>query len=146
MKRQKLPLVCMACAIAVIAGLVAANLTIDDEIAILSDAQLTSFNGGSIWCVDGCEASNCNCETHDCEDIECTPCVNGLGEDGTCKGNDGDTDDVKNCYYSSTDSDSCTTGTDESTSCQGDFWIGTSSGCTGVPTTANGTMMGNNCS
>jgi len=107
-------------------------ITASGQVGVLTDAQLASLAGGAKWCDGDCLGSKCKCETHDCSDIECSPCTDSAEPGGSywCKGNDGDTDDVTSCYQTSDSSDSCTEGTPGATNCDGDSW--NSSGCSGA--------------
>ena len=67
-----------------------ASISMDSgQIKVLSDTQLVKLQGGKILCDIGCRDSYCNCESNDCEDMECSPCEVS-GNYYYCKGNDGE--------------------------------------------------------
>ena len=115
------------------------------QIRTLSDTQLVKLRGGAILCTEGCEGSYCECTAHDCEDMECSPCVSGEN-DYYCKGNDGDGADVTDCWKTDTESDTCTTGDRNTTNCEVDRYSSTDSSCSGTPVAYDETFQGENCS
>ena len=115
------------------------------QIKALSDTQLVKLQGGVTFCVEDCKSSYCKCETHDCEDIECTRCDSYEG-DVYCKGNDGDGADVTGCYKTDTESNSCTDGDNILTNCQVDVYSSTDTNCSGTPTIEDDDFYGNDCS
>lgn len=125
-----------------------ASISLDSgQIKVLSDTQLVKLRGGVTFCLEDCKDSYCKCETHDCEDIECTRCdsLDGSSDD-YCKGNDGDGADVTACYKTDTESDSCTEGDDILTNCQVDVYASTDTSCSGTPTSEDEDFYGNDCS
>ena len=112
------------------------------QIKVLSGAQLAKLQGGVLLCKGDCLNKNCECQTNDCEDIECSPCTNG-STSYRCIGNDGDTADVTACYQTSNSSDSCTPGSSIRTNCEVDRY--TTSNCSGSPDAEDLTFFGNDC-
>ena len=125
-----------------------ASISMDlGQIKALSDTQLLKLQGGKILCDAGCDDSYCKCETHDCEDMECSPCSDlSTGTNYYCKGNDDDKDDVMACWKTDSESDTCTSGDDILTECQVDMYAGTDTGCMQTPTETDLDYYGNDCS
>ena len=117
------------------------------QIRALSDTQLVKLRGGKILCDVDCLNSYCNCETHDCEDMECSPCTNLEGtESYKCVGNDGDGADVTACWKTDSESDTCTAGDNVLTNCQNDKYASTDTNCSQSPLDEDVDFYGNDCS
>jgi hypothetical protein len=133
-------------AIVIVVGF--ASISMDSgQIKALSDTQLLELRGGVILCDAGCEAGFCKCDTHDCEDMECSPCADlPTGTPYYCKGKDGDEDaDVTDCWKSNSVEDSCTPGASYQTECRVDLYAETDTGCLEEPVEENLFYNGSDC-
>ena len=123
------------------------GLTWDNaDVTALSSGAQSGLWGGVQWCVSGCTGSNCECQTHDCSDIECCECwtyEGGKWVKRWCKGDNGDPDDVTACYKKTAPSASCTLGDYYNTNCTGDAWD--DQGCFGTADHEDIGLNGNNC-
>lgn len=116
------------------------------QIKALPSTQLVKLRGGVILCYSECRDSYCNCETHDCQDMECSPCGNLEGtEDYYCVGND-DTADVTGCWKTDSESDSCTPGTDVLTNCDVTKYSASDTSCSQTPVAEDVDFYGSDCS
>lgn len=117
-------------------------LQADSNPGVISKAEMARIYGGVKLAT--C-ASNSKCETHDCQDIECSKGQIRSGSNKKTiwlKGNDEDMADVTTCYQVT--GETCTPGDWSATNCQGDGWD--SQGCFGTPDYPDWDVWGEECS
>jgi hypothetical protein len=115
------------------------------QIRLLSDAQLLKLQGGAVLCDEDCMDSYCKCETHLCEDMECSPCQDLNGRDYYCKGRDDNEEEVLDCWKTVNRSDSCTRGEFFLTDCKADKYSSTDEKCERRILQANMDFYANDC-